>query len=310
MIEIKDLNFSYGRQQVLYDINVNLAEETITGLVGPNGAGKSTLMRCIAGLEIPQFGEVYINGKVVLDNPQKSYAQMGYLPDIFGLPNRLSVAQCWAYSAKARGVSDKHIPASLHKTAEVLNLQEKLFEPVGSLSRGMQQRVGIGQVIIHRPKLLILDEPAGGLDPEARYELSCLFKKLREQGMTLLVSSHILAELDEYCTHMLVLDKGRIRQHSAVNGQVSGSLNTGKQAVVLRFSALDEAVWNVVRQAPQLSDIRVEGNSVIAQIDADEQERVALIRYLASHNVPLTGVEPLKESMLVSYRRSLEQGKV
>lgn len=306
MIDIDGLYFSYDRDPVLHNINVRLDQGTITGLIGPNGAGKSTLMRCVAGLEIPEAGEVRLNGVPVLDDPKHSYAQMGYLPDIFGMPSRLSVAQYWVYSAKARGVADADIPAAVEQTGEVLNLTDKLYEPISALSRGMKQRVGIGQVIIHRPQLLLLDEPASGLDPEARYELSCLFQDLSKLGMTLLVSSHILAELDEYCTHMLVLNQGRVQQYCAVNGYVSGSVQAGKQAVVLRFATLDAASFEIICRAPQLSDLRAENNQVIAMIGADDQERVELIRYLSAHNLPLIGVEPLKESLLASYRKSVQ----
>ena len=198
MINIQNLQFYYENKQVLYDINLQLDSNTITGLIGPNGAGKSTLMRCISGLEIPQQGSVLLDNQPILDNPRQSYTKIGYLPDIFGLSENLTVLQCWTYAASARGIQDEQLKDTLISTAKLLNLTDKLNDKVAHLSRGQKQRVGIGQVIIHRPKLLILDEPASGLDPEARYELSQLFKQLRDEGMTLLISSHILSELDEY----------------------------------------------------------------------------------------------------------------
>ena len=171
MLTAQNLNFHYDSHQVLHNINVELPNGSITGLIGPNGAGKSTLMRCMAGLECPSSGEVRLGGKPILANPRESFAQLGYLPDIFGLPEGLSVIQCLTYAAKSRGVSDGDLAHARGSTVQLLGLSDKLYSRVSNLSRGQKQRVGIGQVIIHRPKFLLLDEPASGLDPEARHEL-------------------------------------------------------------------------------------------------------------------------------------------
>lgn len=309
MIEIDGLDFAYDGRRVLHDIRLRLEKGTVTGLVGPNGAGKSTLMRCIAGLEIPQCGVVRLNGMPVLDSPQASYAQMGYLPDIFGMPERLTVAQCWTFAARARGVADANVAMEVVQTATLLNLREQLPRQTRELSRGQRQRAGIGMVMIHRPALLILDEPAGGLDPAARADLSALFRRLHGEGMTLLVSSHILAELDEYCTDMLVLEDGRVQRHSALAGRADVHLDAdARMPLLLRFAApLDAAMLAAVREAPQLADCRAEGETVTATIVADPAVRVALIRHLVAHNVPLVGVEPLRESLVASYRKHLAE---
>ena len=312
MIEIKNLNFYYEDQQVLHDIHLLLEKNTITGLIGPNGAGKSTLMRCIAGLEIPRDGDVYLDGQPILDNPQQSYQKIGYLPDIFGLSEKLTVIQSWTHAAASRGVQQTDLQDAVTQTATLLNLADKLYEPVGSLSRGQKQRVGIGQVIIHRPQLLILDEPASGLDPEARYELSQLFNLLKQQGMTLLVSSHILSELDEYCTHMLVIKEGRIQQYSKIISHDGTEHLTHRDALLplmLRFTTpLLEAQQQSLLSLGYLSNVQFQGTSITVSISTDPNQRVQLIRDLVELKIPLIGVEPLKESLLQSYRNSLQQG--
>lgn len=311
MINIQDLQFYYQDQQVLYDIALKLEKNTITGLIGPNGAGKSTLMRCIAGLEIPQQGQVLLDGQPILDNPQQSYQKIGYLPDIFGLSEKLTVLQSWAYAASARGIKEQDLAATVQRTAQLLNLSDKLHQPVGSLSRGQKQRVGIGQVIIHEPQLLILDEPASGLDPEARYELSQLFNQLRARGMTLLVSSHILSELDEYCTHMLVIQNGQIKQHAEIMGQHGEHLRdeNARLPIVLRFAqALSTEDQQIIQQAPHIKQLQYTEQTVTASIGSDPLQRVELIRYLIEHQLLLIGIEPIKESLLQSYRNSLIQG--
>ena len=221
MINVQHLDFYYGNTQALYDVSVELPQGSITGLIGPNGAGKSTLMRCMAGLEIPTSGDVLLDGLPILDNPRESFSKLGYLPDFFGLPDGLSVIQCLTYAAKSRGIPDARLPDLLLETVRLLNLEHKLYAKVSDLSRGQKQRVGIGQVIIHRPKFLLLDEPASGLDPEARHELSLLLLKLKDEGMSILVSSHILSELDEYCSHMLVIKGGRVQAFQSVNDDVN-----------------------------------------------------------------------------------------
>lgn len=314
MIKIQDLQFYYEDKQVLYNINLHLEKNTITGLIGPNGAGKSTLMRCISGLESPQEGVVLLEDQPILANPQHSYTKIGYLPDIFNLSENLTVLQSWTYAAAARGVPKAQLADALAQTAQLLNLEDKLYDNVGNLSRGQKQRVGIGQVIIHHPELLILDEPASGLDPEARYELSQLFNQLKAQGMTLLVSSHILSELDEYCTHMLVIQNGQIQQHRALQTHQYADHfidENASLAIVLRFAqALDFEQQLCLQKAPNVHQIQFDANFYTAtlSIPAEVQTRVALIKYLVEHDLPLIGVEPLKESLLQSYRNSLTQG--
>lgn len=309
MIQIKHLDFFYHQQQVLFDIELTLEENTITGLIGPNGAGKSTLMRCIAGLEIPSHGEVLLNDVPILENPQKSYTQIGYLPDIFGLSEHLTILQHWTYSAYAKGVKQQEIYHAIEEIAEFLNLEHKLNDKISSLSRGQRQRVGIGQSIIHQPKLLILDEPASGLDPEARYELSILFNRLKDKGMTLLVSSHILSELDEYCTHMLVIKDGRIVKHQALNNENSDFIYAEQTYIplMLRFATLNTEHEAILKQAPYITHIQCDlsKSTVIASILPNPQYRVELIQYLIQHQIPLIGVEILKESLLNSYQKSL-----
>lgn len=231
MINIENLYFHYDERQVLHDISVQLPQGSITGLIGPNGAGKSTLMRCMAGLENPSSGKVLLDGQPVLENPRESYAKLGYLPDMFGLPQNLTVLQCLTYAASSRGVPEKNLPEILSETVQLLGLEDKLGSFISELSRGQKQRVGIGQVIIHKPKFLLLDEPASGLDPEARHELSLLLLKLQKEGMTILVSSHILSELDEYCSHMLVIKQGKIQAFQALQDE-----NTDRQTVRLCFA--------------------------------------------------------------------------
>lgn len=304
MINVQHLDFYYGNTQALYDVSVELPQGSITGLIGPNGAGKSTLMRCMAGLEIPTSGDVLLDGLPILDNPRDSFSQLGYLPDFFGLPDGLSVIQCLTYAAKSRGIPDARLPDLLLETVRLLNLEHKLYAKVSDLSRGQKQRVGIGQVIIHRPKFLLLDEPASGLDPEARHELSLLLLKLKDEGMSILVSSHILSELDEYCSHMLVIKGGRVQAFQSVNDDVNED-----QTVSLQFVGLDESIFERVRNTEGVKQAEWNNHAVTVILDAGEEARAALLRKLFEQNLPLSEASVIKASLLNSYQNSLNLHK-
>jgi ABC-2 type transport system ATP-binding protein len=179
-------------------------------------------MRCIAALQKPMVGEIYIDGVNILEDPHFAHRNIGYLSDFFGLYDDLSVRNSLTYIACSR-IPD--LDAALEKVEWAIGLtgvESFVEKEISKLSRGMRQRVGIAQAIIHNPKVLLLDEPASGLDPEARYALSNLLLTLNSTGITILVSSHILAELEDYSTEMLVLNNGSIAEKRALKRQEAG----------------------------------------------------------------------------------------
>ena len=210
MIEVRDLIYEYPVQARAGGLTLTVARDTITALVGPNGAGKTTLLRCLAALEPPYSGSVTIDGLDTSQSPREIHARLGYLPDFYGLYDALSVRRCLTYAAWSHGIAPALTPAAVEKAARGVGLLDRLETPAGELSRGLRQRLAIGQAIVHEPKVLLLDEPAAGLDPQARRDLSTLLLALREGGMTLVVSSHILSELEDYCSEMIIIEDGRI----------------------------------------------------------------------------------------------------
>lgn len=217
MIRVEGLVFDYPGHRALHGISLHIQPGTVTALVGPNGAGKSTLLRCLAGLDEPLAGQLTVAGIDVQEHPRKVHKKLGYLSDFFGLYQQLTVQQCLHYAATAQGLSDAQARQRVQTVATQLGLNKKLSSLASNLSRGQRQRLAIGQAIVHEPQVLLLDEPASGLDPEARSNLSHLFRQLHAQGMTLVVSSHILSELDEYCTHILSIREGRITSHNSLS---------------------------------------------------------------------------------------------
>jgi ABC-2 type transport system ATP-binding protein len=210
MIDVSELVYEYPTVRALKGVSLHVPKGTITALVGPNGAGKTTLMRCLAALEPPYEGKVEIDGIVTSTGPREIHARLGYLPDFYGLYDQLTVQRCLTYAARSRGIEQARAAAVAEKAAMRVGLAERLNTKAGELSRGLRQRLAIAQAIVHEPRVLLLDEPAAGLDPQSRRDLSALLVSLKENGMTLVVSSHILAELEDYCTSMIIMDGGRV----------------------------------------------------------------------------------------------------
>ncbi len=210
MIEVRDLVFEYPTKRALHGVSVTVGDGAIAALVGPNGAGKTTLLRCIAALERPYSGSVNLDGINVQERPRRAHAKLGFLPDFYGLYGELSVRRALTFAARSHGLSVNAAIEAVARAARRVGLEDRLAEPAATLSRGLRQRLAIAQAIVHEPTVLLLDEPASGLDPEARRALSRLLVELQQQGMTLIVSSHILSELDDYSTEMIIMDDGRI----------------------------------------------------------------------------------------------------
>ena len=304
MIEVSKLVFDYPGQRALDEVSFTVDEGTVTALVGPNGAGKSTLLRCIAGLEVPLAGSIRVAGVDVLEEPRRAHEKLGFLSDSFGLYGELSVAQCLTWAAEAQGMRGPRVMQRVAQVAEALNLTNKLDAAAGNLSRGQRQRVAIGQAIVHEPQVLLLDEPASGLDPDARSQLAGLFRTLQAQGMTLVVSSHILSELDEYSTHILSLRDGRLAGHASLRAEHAD----GAPRVLLAL--------HLAGPAPQLAQILVGEEvshldpsgttpSTVWVSEHDLQARAALIARLVQAGVPLCGCAVVRTSVQEGYARTV-----
>lgn len=210
MIEVSGVVYDYPSSRALSGVSFSVERGAVLALVGPNGAGKTTLLRCIAALDAPTEGAITVAGLDTQADPRGVHAALGYLPDFFGVYEELSVRRCLAYAARSRGVAEADAARAAEEAAARVQLSDRMNARAGELSRGLRQRLAIAQTIVHKPKALLLDEPAAGLDPEARRSLSDLILRLSGEGMTIVVSSHILAELEDYSTRMLMLRDGQV----------------------------------------------------------------------------------------------------
>lgn len=298
MFKVKDLNFYYPSHQALKDLSFEIPKNSITALVGPNGAGKTTLMKCLAGIEQPFSGSIHIGGIDVVEEPRRAHTAMGFLPDFLGLYDDLTVAQSLEFFASAHQVTgaDKLIAEVLER----LNLSDKREANVAELSRGMRQRLALGQALIFQPKMLILDEPASGLDPEARYALGQLFLQLKKEGMTLLVSSHILAELGEYADHMLVLRDGQLMDHRAL-----GKASSHKEVFVKLSKALSKTAREALEKHAAIEKVRGTGTKI--HLDVDTKVKLdALLVDLIKMKLPVVGFGEVQANIQDDYLKIIQ----
>ncbi len=302
LIEVKELIFEYPGTLALDNVSLSIAEGEIAALVGPNGAGKTTLMRAICGLDAPISGSVRVDGLDVLKYPRQAHQRMGYLADFFGLYNELTLRQALHYAALSHGIKGESLAASIVLAAQRLQLEERLEQPVKALSRGLSQRLAIAQAIIHQPKVLLLDEPAAGLDPQARKALADLFLALRDQGMTLLVSSHILAELEAYCSVMVVVEQGRIIDQQSLNA-------THPQYEVLQIACATPSptLTSVLQDDLGVELISEDQHGCLIEISADPAVQHQLLQQLLSRGFSVHHFAPAQRNMQESYLQTVSQ---
>jgi ABC-2 type transport system ATP-binding protein len=297
MIDIGGLVFDYPGLRALDHVSFALAAETITALVGPNGAGKTTLLRCIAGLDAPFAGTVSVAGVDVLREPRASHRMMGFLPDSYGLFDELTVRQCLLHRAATLGLAGPAQGAAAEGAAERLAIADRMGQKAGTLSRGLRQRLAIAETIVHRPRVLLLDEPASGLDPEARVGLAETLRRLRAEGMTVIVSSHILSELEDYSTHMLILRDGRLAGQRPLAGTASGSA----AAMRVRLIRPDERLEPLLKAEPHVSALILDGLSAHFCFEGDEAARAALLRRLLEAGLAVGEFAAEREGLQAAY---------
>jgi ABC-2 type transport system ATP-binding protein len=298
------LRFEYPGVVALDDVSFTVARATVTALVGPNGAGKTTLLRCVAGLDRPMLGGASVAGIDVLEEPRRAHERIGYLSDFYGLYDALTVAQTLRHAAAAHGVPATGVAAAAESVAARLEIGDLLARRCGELSRGQRQRVAIGQALVHAPEVLLLDEPASGLDPEARGLLAMLFKRLQSEGMTLLVSSHILAELDEYSTHMLVLRQGRIVENRSL---ARGAGEESRLRITLARTMPDLA--QRLSGVEGMHVVAIEERGALISVQGDVEARALVLRALIERGLPIAGFTPEREDLHTSYLRTVREAE-
>jgi len=305
MLVVTSLDFEYPGIRALNNVSFTVPFGSITAIVGPNGAGKTTLLRCLAALDEPLAGTITLDSIDVRTHPRLCHRNIGYLSDSFGLYDDLTVGQCLRYTAMAQDLPHVRWSDAVLRAANRAGIGDRLADRAGTLSRGLRQRLAIAQAIIHEPKMLLLDEPASGLDPEARSALAGLFLSLRDEGMTLLVSSHILAELEEYSTDMLILSNGELVGHRQVR---SHRATTSLIRIDLAGPAPELAV--VLAGIPGVTDVRFDGLQGWFRLSSDAEARRVVLKQLVDHGIPLCAFGEERAEMQSEYLSVVRQARV
>ncbi|MEG4293340.1 ABC transporter ATP-binding protein [Microcoleus sp. C2C3] len=298
-IETRGLTKQFDRHTAVNDIDLQVAAGEVCGLIGPNGAGKTTLLRMLAAAEEPTVGEIYINGdRLLRDRSHPILKQrIGFLPDDFPLYDDLTVWDYLDYFARLYNLQQPRRRERINSVLELVQLTNKRNSLISTLSRGMKQRLSLGRTIIHEPLLLLLDEPVSGLDPIARMQFREIIKALREAGMTVVISSHVLSDLAELCTWVGIMELGYLVESAPLQElykrlsrqQIFMSVLGNKLAALI--SALKNFPW-VENWA-----IIPETQQVCVDFSGSPEDAANLLRELVAANIPLTEFHCTQEDL-------------
>lgn len=255
MIRTQELTKVYGELRAINNLNIELVEGDLFGYIGPNGSGKTTTMRILATLLQPTWGEATVCGYSIYTHPKEIRRLIGYMPDFFGVYDDMKVIEYLEFFAAAYRIKGAARRKICDEVLDLVDLGYKREAFVTSLSRGMTQRLGLARVLLHDPKVLLLDEPASGLDPRARIEIRGLLKELRKMGKTIMVSSHILPELADICNKVGIIEKGEL----LVNANVSDVMKKVRQRTMLNVRVADrmEAAAKLLEQSTLVERVEI-----------------------------------------------------
>ncbi len=286
MLALKSLTRYYGKFLALDHLDIDIGDGELHGFVGPNGAGKTTTMRILSTLLLPSEGTATLNGVEVTQNPKEIRKMIGYMPDFFGVYDRLKSWEYLDFYARCYGFSYAERMHMIDGLLELVSLLDKRDTYVDSLSRGMKQRLCLARALIHDPSLLILDEPASGMDPRARAEMKGILRTLKEMGKTVLISSHILPELSEMCDSLTIIDHGKLVFSGTVSALASHM--SGNAPVQMRLLATQEGVpmeraVSMLKQFPGVTGIAQEESTLLSiTFEGDDFAAAELLRYAAA----------------------------
>jgi len=230
VVEVQKLSYSYKTTRALTDATFSVAKQSIHGFVGPNGAGKTTTLKVLATLLLPQFGKVRVFGYDIFRDRKQVRRRIGFMPDHFNLYPQMTVFECLDFFSAAYGLRTRERNKVIADVLDLTDLQKRRDDLIKSLSRGMMQRLSLARSLVHDPELLLLDEPAAGLDPRARVELMEILRALTGLGKTVFISSHILAELGDLCDSVTIIDRGVVKFSGAMSDLLS---QRGEKAVYM-----------------------------------------------------------------------------
>jgi ABC-2 type transport system ATP-binding protein len=295
MVEVKGLHRYFGPLKAVNGVSFRIERGQVFGFIGPNGAGKTTTMRILGTIDVPTQGDAYVDGYSVVTDPDRVRRLIGFMPDHFATYANVN---CWEYLdfyGRAYGLRGTARQSAVRRVMAFTELDGLADKPIDGLSKGMKQRLCLARALIHDPKVLILDEPAAGLDPRARIELRELIKLLAAQGKAVLISSHILTELAEMCDVVGIIELGQL----VATGPVSEIHASTDRVTVIEIRVLRDVarVQAWLQQHPDVGEVIVSGNDLSVHYTADEQSQSQLLARLVADGWPIVAFRSRPENL-------------
>jgi ABC-2 type transport system ATP-binding protein len=286
-IQLSDIRVDYGTYTAIHELSLSVPYGEIYGLIGPNGAGKTSSFKVIATLMEPTYGDIHVCGVDVAEEPEEARRRFGYMPDLAPVPTDL---KCWEFLDMF--VAAYGVPSHLHKQRvaeclEKVRLSDKRDAFCKSLSRGMMQRLVLAKCLLHDPRVLLLDEPASGLDPSSRAALRETLRGLAREGVAVLISSHILSELSELCTQIGILNQGRLLDSGSPE-EVAKRLGARTHRILeIRLKEAHPEAFEYLKSLSHTKSLKTDGHLLILDYLGDEDEQTQLLRELIERGVPV-----------------------
>jgi len=292
VIAVEGLTKAYGSRLALDHVSFEVPEREIFGFVGPNGAGKTTTLRILAALLEPTGGRAFIDGADVTREREKVHTRIGYMPDFFGVYDQLSVGEYLDFYAACYRQPKQRRQKIVDDLLALVGMTERKGQLVDTLSRGLKQRVCLARALVHDPAVLLLDEPASGLDPRARVEMREILKELQRMGKTIVISSHILPELTELCTMVGIIDQGRMRATGRVD-DVIRELTAGRRLRIKLLGQREEAI-TLLKGLSSIRQVDIVNGSVDASYEGDDATAASILQSLIAAGIKVSSFTQLE----------------
>lgn len=300
-IRIVDMRVDYGEYVAVHGLSLEIPKGEVFGLIGPNGAGKTSSFKVLATLMRPTYGDVFLDGVDVAVHPESVRDTLGYMPDMAGVPSDLKSWEFLELFASAYGFSrNGSARARVDECLQMVGLEEKRNAYCRELSRGMKQRLVFAKTIMHEPAIMILDEPASGMDPVSRAALRKAVRQLASRGTTVVVSSHILTELSDMCTSVGIMDQGRLVASGSINEVVErlGSQRKSIRIKMLRSAGIQDPTLKSLHESAFVADLRkAEDSSILFSFSGSEENQCELLKHLVQDGAPVTAMEEAKSNI-------------
>jgi len=292
MIAVQGLTKVYGHRTALDAVSFEVPKGEIFGFVGPNGAGKTTTLRILASLLEPTAGRAFVDGADVMRQPDLVHDRLGYMPDFFGVYDQLTATEYLDFYAACYRIPRARRTKIAADLLELVGLADRRDQSVDTLSRGLKQRLCLARALVHDPAVLLLDEPASGLDPRARVEMREILKELQRMGKTIVISSHILPELTELCTMIGIIDQGRMRATGPVQ-DVIRELTSGRRLRIMVMGRRDEALA-ILKALPSIRTVDMINGAIEAQYEGDDAMAASILQALTAAGISVSGFSQLE----------------